>query len=149
MLTTVTGITIIVVWLSILTFVVYHMSKKYNHLVKRTRKTNLDEILDVIIKNDEMFDQDIKGLEKAVEKITGDMRFHYQKMGFMRFNPFDRVAGDQSFVISLLDGESNGLLLNFLYTRDGVRIYAKRVKNGTSAEYDLSTEEKEVIKKAT
>lgn len=140
---------VLLVWLSILTFLVLKMSGRYNNLITRTKKTNIDDILDVIVKKDELFEHEIRQLEKTLEKQISDSRFHYQKIGFMRFNPFDRVGGDQSFVVSFLDSENNGILLNFLYTRDGVRIYAKRVKNGASDEYELSTEEKEVIKKAS
>ncbi len=137
-----------VLWLSIVTFVILKMNSRYNSLIKRTKKTNIDDILDVIIKKDELFEHEVAEIHKSLSQVISDSRFHYQKIGFMRFNPFERVGGEQSFVVSLLDGEKNGILLNFLYTRDGVRIYAKRVKNGTSEEYDLSAEEKEVIKKA-
>lgn len=140
---------VILMWLGFLTFLVIKMNNRYNSLITRTKKTNIDDILDVIIKKDELFEHEVRELQKILEKQVSDSRFHYQKVGFMRFNPFDRVGGDQSFVVSFLDGENNGILLNFLYTRDGVRIYAKRVKNGTSDEYELSTEEKEVIKKAS
>ncbi len=139
---------LVVVWIAVLTFFVFKMKSHYNNLVTRTKARSLDDILDAILEKDKTFEHAIGGLQKDLKKITEDAQHHYQKMGFVRFNPFDRVGGDQSFVVSFLNGKNNGIILNFLYTRDGVRIYAKRVADGVSEEYDLSLEEKEAIKKA-
>ena len=69
-------------------------------------------------------------------------------MGLVRYNPFAETGGDQSFCLSLLDGNNNGLVISSLHSRENTRIYAKPVKKGKAANYDLSTEEKEAVKKA-
>jgi hypothetical protein len=66
----------------------------------------------------------------------------------VRFNPFGDTGGDQSFVLALLNKESDGIVLSVLNGRTGARIYSKPVKKGAGAEYELSNEEKEAIKKA-
>lgn len=136
------------VWLLILTFFLYKIRSHYYHLVSRTKKRKIDDILDSLIEKEAFLGQEINQIKKEIEKINYRESFYYQKIGFLRFNPFDRVGGEQSFILALLDKENNGIILNFLYTREGVRVYAKRVKKGVSEEYELSNEEKEVIKNA-
>lgn len=70
-----------------------------------------------------------------------------QKIGVVRFNPFGDMGGNQSFIIALLDQGNNGFVISSLFTKEGNRMYAKAVTNGTS-EYTLSAEEKEAIQRA-
>lgn len=139
---------IIFFWILGLSIVVFRIKIHYDKLLKRTKRRNIDDILDFLLEKDENFSVEIKKIKEELEDLFEKEKFHYQKIGFLRFNPFDRVGGEQSFVLAFLDRENNGIVLNFLYTREGMRVYAKRVKQGISEEYELSTEEKEAIKKA-
>jgi hypothetical protein len=65
----------------------------------------------------------------------------------VRFNPFGDVGGDQSFAVALLDGNHDGIILSSIYSRAGVRIYAKFVQTGT-ASHTLSDEEEAAITQA-
>ena len=78
---------------------------------------------------------------KLVEEIS---KISIQKVGFLRFNPFQDTGGDNSFVLAMLDQKNDGVLLSSLYTRGGVRIYGKQIKNGQS-KHQLSEEEKKVM----
>ena len=71
-----------------------------------------------------------------------------EKMKLIRFNPFDDVGGDQSFILVLLNRENSGLLLTYLHHRSFSRIYAKAIKNGQGDNITLSKEEKSAILKA-
>lgn len=139
---------ILFLWVIALSFEFYKIRKHYRNLIKRTKKQNIDDILDLLIEKDINFEKEQLDLKKQLEELKELEKFHYQKIGFLRFNPFDRIGGDQSFVLSLLNNQDSGIVLNFLYTREGMRIYSKRVKNGKSEEYELSSEELESIKKA-
>ena len=68
------------------------------------------------------------------------------KVGVVRFNPFKDLGGNQSFVISLLDGENSGMVFSSLHTREGTRIYAKPIVKGESHKYSLTKEEEDAIK---
>jgi len=70
-----------------------------------------------------------------------------EKMKLIRFNPFDDVGGDQSFILVLLDKENSGILLTSLHHRSFTRIYAKTIKNGQGENITLSKEEKSAILK--
>lgn len=65
----------------------------------------------------------------------------------IRFNPFPDQGSNQSFAIGMLNEDNNGLVISTLYSRERMSIFAKPIKNGKS-EYELTVEEKEVLKKA-
>lgn len=98
--------------------------------------------------DDDKNSQEIVKLKKEVEKIIKDSVVYFKKVGLIRFNPFGRTEGEKSFVIALLDGVNNGLVINFIHTHEGIRIYAKKVKEGKGEEYPLAEEEKQAVEKA-
>jgi hypothetical protein len=71
-----------------------------------------------------------------------------QRVGLVRFNPFEDTGGNQSFALALLDGEGNGWVLSSLHARTGTRVYAKAIRAGRS-DGALSDEETAAIKQAT
>lgn len=81
-------------------------------------------------------DVDLSGINKAISKI-----------GLTRFNPFDGLGGDQSFILTLLDKQNSGIILTSLHNRDFTRLYAKTIKDGQPQNTTLSKEEKNAILK--
>jgi hypothetical protein len=69
------------------------------------------------------------------------------KINITRFNPFDDIGGDQSFILSILDQNNSGAILTSLHNRDLTRIYAKPIKNSEGDNITLSKEEKLAIVK--
>lgn len=67
-----------------------------------------------------------------------------QKVGFVRFNPFEETGGAQSFSIALLDKENDGFVLTSLHSRGGTRTYAKLIERGKS-KFKLSKEEENAL----
>ncbi len=67
------------------------------------------------------------------------------KINVTRFNPFENVGGNQSFILTILDQTDSGVILTSLHNRDLTRIYAKTIKNGQSENNTLSKEEKLAI----
>lgn len=141
-------VTILGLWVLILSIVVWRTLRHYRQLVTVTGRDKLDGVLDVLLQREKNNEQHITALQEQADRLEKESQTHIQKIGFIRFNPFDRVGGENSFTLALLNNKDTGIVVNFLYTRDGVRIYAKRVIEGKGQEYDLSTEEKEAIKKA-
>jgi hypothetical protein len=99
-------------------------------------------------------DQDIKKIftkidhmEQFVQGLSTANRNNFQKVGFVRFNPFDDAGGSISFAIALLDAHDNGFVISSLHGREGNRVYAKEVKAGSSKS-QLTGEEMEAIKNA-
>jgi uncharacterized protein DUF4446 len=71
----------------------------------------------------------------------------FQRVGLVRFNPFEDTGGNQSFALALLDAEANGWVLSSLHARTGTRVYAKAITGGRS-EAALSEEESAAIRQA-
>ena len=114
----------------------------------RGRKTkDLEEVIAEQVKRMKSMEGDIKELFIWNEKLQKIADISIQRVGIVRFNPFKDVGGDQSFSIALLDKNNDGIVISSLYSREGTRVYAKPIKNGTS-EYHLSEEEKKAITKA-
>lgn len=135
-------------WLIIISWQLYRTKRHYLNLVKRTKKQNLDEILEKILTNDDLFSKEIKRISHDLTNISDRLKLSIQKIGLLRFNPFEREGIGQSFVIALLDDEENGVIINFIQTKDGLRVYPKKVKKGKGIEYDLTDEEKKAIEKS-
>ena len=79
--------------------------------------------------------------------IEGGARHMVQRVGIVRFNPFEETGGNQSFVVALLDGDSNGVLLTSLHARAGTRVYLRTVVGGR-CDVPLSAEESEALRQA-
>ena len=89
----------------------------------------------------------LEEIKPRLQIVEGLSKISVQKVGFLRFNPFQDTGGDNSFVIALLDRENNGILVSSLYTRGGVRVYGKSVGQGKSKQ-PLSEEEQKVLEEA-
>ncbi|KKP67044.1 MAG: hypothetical protein UR68_C0003G0029 [Candidatus Roizmanbacteria bacterium GW2011_GWA2_35_19] len=137
------------VWIIFLTVLLLKLRNHYYNLISKTKKEKLDDILDLLISTDKRNETEINQLKHDLANQIKESKFHIQKMGLVRFNPFDRIGGEQSFVIALTDRENNGITLNFIYTKEGLRVYTKRVKKGKGDEYELSEEEVKAIEKAS
>jgi len=67
----------------------------------------------------------------------------------LRFNPFqgEGIGGNQSFSSVFANEEGNGVIITSMHTRERTNVFAKPLQNWES-QYELSNEEKEVIKKS-
>ncbi|MDP3093907.1 MAG: DUF4446 family protein [bacterium] len=115
------------------------------NFLKKQKKEPQD--LKEVISELRRLEGDINGLKSGLEKLKIASQSHFQKIGFVRYNPFEGVGSDQSFSLAILDANSNGFIVTSLFSREGNRVYAKAVEKGKSS-YQLSDEEKEVLKKA-
>lgn len=80
--------------------------------------------------------------------ITEDQaRRAVQRVGVVRFNPFEDTGSNQSFALALLDSEANGVVLSSLHSRQVTRMYLKHIAAGRS-ETPLSDEEAEALRRA-
>ncbi len=81
-------------------------------------------------------------IRQETPQITSDFKC---KINVTRFNPFENVGGDQSFILTILDQNNSGAVVTSLHNRDITRIYAKSIKNGQVENNTLSKEEKLAI----
>jgi hypothetical protein len=79
--------------------------------------------------------------------LEGVQRRAFQRVGLVRFNPFEETGGNQSFALALLDAAGDGWVLSSLHARAGTRVYAKAIKAGRS-DAALSEEETAALDQA-
>ena len=135
-------------WLVLITYFLIKTRSHYQNLISKTRKNKIDDILDTLLEDKNIIQNEIKEIKQNLYEMTDKSKFYYKKAGIVRFNPFGKAGGDQSFVLSLLDSEDNGLIINFIYTSDGLRVYTKRIQKGKGKDYQLSEEEEKAIKES-
>ena len=82
----------------------------------------------------------VRDMDKSINKSI-------QKVGVVRYNPFDEFGGNLCYAVALLDSENNGVVLNGIHSRTGCFTYAKEIELGVS-KYVLSEEELEALKMA-
>ncbi len=139
---------LLTVWLSALTYFLWRMSAHYTYLTRGVDKKNLQTMLESIVKETGENKKMLVELQKQYDTIEQEGRYHIQKMGLLRFNPFKDTGGDQSFILTLVDAHDTGVIISGLYSRSGTRWYAKKIIKGKSQEHDLSDEEKKALKLA-
>ena len=109
------------------------------HDLEQVLDAHLDKVFAVARELDELTAR-AAGLEAAQRRA-------FQRVGLVRFNPFEETGGNQSFALALLDAGGNGWVLSSLHARSGTRVYAKAIKAGR-ADAALSDEESAAIGQA-
>jgi hypothetical protein len=92
--------------------------------------------------------RDLDDVTTRTTALESVMPTAFQRVGLIRYNPFEDTGGNQSFALAMLDARGDGWILSSLHARTGTRFYAKAVKGGRS-ETGLSAEEQAAIQQAT
>lgn len=125
----------------------FRLGRRLDAFFQGGKAEDLESIIAEVGKRLRATEDEFKRLRNDVARIDVMAGNSVQKVGVVRFNPFEDVGGDQSFAVALLDSEDNGAVLSSLYTREGTRVYAKQVVRGQSRHH-LSREEEEAIRRA-
>jgi len=118
--------------------------KKANQLFSSKKQGNLLEIIEKYLSDVKNVEDHCFKLDNEAKKILKMAESGVQKVGYVRYNPFGNVGGDQSFSLALLDSKENGLVLSSIHSREGTRVYFKPISIGRS-DYNLSEEEQKAI----
>lgn len=140
-------ILVLVILNAFLVYYFYKTNKKFDQLLEKGKIKDLKEVLFKQIDRTKSQEEVINKIIARVKNLENISEITLQRIGVVRFNPFDNLGGNQSFAIALLDKKNNGFVISSLFIKDGNRVYAKAVKNGLS-EHPLSDEEKEALKRA-
>jgi uncharacterized membrane protein len=92
--------------------------------------------------------KEIAALESAFAAASIEARTHFKRMGIVRYNAFDGIAGQQSYSLCLLDENRNGILISNIVGTNSSRSYAVEVKAGEVAR-PLGVEESQALEAAT
>ncbi len=123
------------------------MNKRYRKLMTGMDGSNIERLLMGHIDEVRETVQKMEVLETEYKRVDAMSQKAVQKVGVVRFSPFEEIGSDLSYAIALLDCHHDGVVLSSIFGRDESRCYAKPIKNGESS-YVLTEEEKQAIEEA-
>ena len=128
-------------------WVIWLQNKLGKLLVGKSK--NLDQSLDLITEEIVELKKFRTATEQTLKKDNARLKKAVSGVETVRFNPFkgNGSGGNQSFATAILNEENNGVIISSMYSRDHVSVFSKPIKN-LKSEYELTTEEKEVLNKA-
>ena len=92
--------------------------------------------------------EDLEKADKDVMRLFNRSLVNsYQKVAVIRYNAFEGMGGQASFVLAMLDLNNNGFLLNVIHSRNTCYTYLKEIKEG-QAEVVLGNEERMALMQA-
>lgn len=145
---TVSIIIFLVLWLGVISILVYRMTGHYNNLTRGISRLGLKDVLENLLKEQAVVKTRQAETEGKIREIADLINTHIQKIGIVRFNPFSDTGGSQSFSLVLMDGHNNGIVMTSLYARTGNRWYVKEIREGKGVDLELSKEEISAIRRA-
>ncbi len=105
---------------------------------------------DILEKLDTFFDY-VEEVKNNYDSILEVLKLHdtgikmcYSKMHLHKYNPFEELGGNLSWILTVLDMNNNGFLINTIYHPDGTQTYCREIKNG-KADVKLTNDEMSCI----
>ncbi len=123
------------------------ISRKYYALTTGSTAKDLEHIMLTRFAEMDKVKARIKKYNRDHKEYKGHLDSCYNKMGLVKYDAFDSMAGELSFSLALLNADNSGIVLTSMHSKQGCFSYAKEIINGESY-IALSNEEKEAIKKA-
>lgn len=124
-----------------------NVSRKYYTLTSGKTAKDLEQIMLTRFKEMDKVKMRMKRFNKEHKTFKGHLDSCYNKLGLVKYDAFDSMAGELSFSLALLNNDNSGFVLSTMHSKQGCFSYAKEVINGESF-VALSNEEKEAIRKA-
>jgi len=112
-----------------------------------TKARNLEEVMIKLGEQMKELNDSQDKINKHLIVVDSRLNKSIRNVEAIRFNPFLDAGSNQSFAISFLNDEGNGVVMSSLYARDRMSIFAKPIIGGKS-DFELSDEEKEVLEKS-
>lgn len=133
------------IWLSGLSIVLVWIFRYFHRLSREVGKGDLVKLLKKVLDVQRDNAKTIRKIETEIRKIEDEARLHVQKVGLIRFNPFQEMGGRHSFSLVFLNNEDTGVVFTGLHSRGGTRVYVKPLYHG-ECELGLSDEERKALK---
>ena len=142
-------ILLFLIFLIILSLKLSKLKKRYERFTggEEIHSENLENMLYEYNKNVKKSNETYGKVLSMIQEIDDEMKWCTQKIGVIRYNPFDEMGGNLCYVVAILDGKDNGVVLNGIHSRNGTFTYAKPIERGVSP-YVLTEEELQALEKA-
>lgn len=139
---------IVLVILLVIVYMKYcHLKKNYDIFMRGRKAKNLEKIILSRFKELEKVSDLSKKNEREIKKINRQIKKCYQKTAIVKYDAFQEMGGDLSFVLTMLDENDNGWLFNAMHSKEGCYTYSKEIING-ECDLELAEEEMKCLEKA-
>ena len=140
---------IVVAWvIAILAFAKYKkLNKKYQKFMGGNEAKSLENYITELISLNKENIRRIEGNEAEIRNLYQKQRLNFQKIGMIKYDALQEMGGNLSFVLALLDENSNGFILNSVHNIHSNYCYAKEIKDGKCS-IPLSEEDQTALEKA-
>ncbi len=126
---------------------VSRLDERLRGLTRGAEGQSLEAILDAHLAQVQDLGGQVDLLAARSAVLEAVQRKAVQRVGLVRFNPFEDTGGNQSFALALLDANGDGLVVSSLHARTLTRVYGKAIARGRS-EAALSDEESAALRQA-
>ncbi len=116
-------------------------------LTRGSSGTSLEAVLDAHLDKVYAVARELDEVAARTAVLEAAQLHSFQRVGLVRYNPFEETGGNQSFALALLDAVGDGWVLSSLHARSGTRVYAKAITAGR-ADSAVSDEEAAAIRQA-
>jgi hypothetical protein len=123
------------------------LRRQLDGLTRGSDGANLGAVLDAHLDKVYAVARELDDLSARSAILEAAGRRAIQRVGLVRYNPFEDTGGNQSFAIAMTDAGGTGFIVSSLHSRTGTRVYAKAVNEGRS-DGALSAEETEALRLA-
>ncbi len=112
-----------------------------------TQAKDLEEVIISLQKKLAGQERQQAALKEALAQLEHNSTFSVQKVGLVRFNPFQDGGGNFSFSLALLNAHNTGVIITSMHGREQNRIYTKKV-TGSKSDTPLTEEEQQAVANA-
>ncbi len=124
------------------------LRKKYkSFFTSKEGDINIEELLQAYLEEVRLIGREHSLIQNRFNNFDKRLSLCVQKVGIIRYNPFEEMGGNLCFAIALLDEKDNGVVINGIHSRSGSYTYGKNIVAGES-EITLSNEEREALAEA-
>ncbi len=120
-------------------------------LMKPLKKLKADgaweKMVPAILQEMETSRASLQATTSGLHQLQEESRSFFKHSGFVRYDAFEDVGGQQSYSLCLLDSRRNGYIITYLTGRNSTRSYAVQVQDG-QASRKLSDEETRALSEA-
>ena len=123
------------------------ISRKYYALTSGKKASDLENVMLTRFKEMDRIKARVRKYSKQHKGFKGHLDKCLYKVGLIKYDAFDSMAGELSFSLALLNEDNSGVVLSTMHSKEGCFSYAKEIIGGESY-IALSKEEKEAIRRA-
>lgn len=143
-------LTLVIVFLILMTYWMVQYRKivrGYDLFMRGKDAESLEDMVAELLKKTDALEEADKANKDALRIVNRSMVNSYQKVSVIKYNAFEGMGGQASFVLAMLDLNNNGFLLNVIHSRNTCYTYLKEIRAGES-EVVLGNEERMALMQA-